>query len=126
MAKTTPVKLSKAAAALQAVLPKDVMVIDVPLDSQVEVDVDVNAMTIPYTIALDTAVVIKSLVDRREPLPDMPVGTHRLSWGFSQTEKDWKQKVTLIVSGKKTVLDEKSEANKDKDHTIGLAFLVVS
>jgi hypothetical protein len=113
-------------AALQEALPGDVKVIPVPRDAKVSVEVDVNDMAIPYTIALDTRVLIKSLVDQREDLPPMDPGSHRLSWGFAHTLKDWMHKVTLSVDGQKTVLEEKSEAKKDADHSIGVAFLVVS
>ena len=114
------------AAALRAALPAGIKVIPIPAGASVTVDVDVNEMAIPYTIALDTHVVIKSVVHRRELLPAMAPGTHRLSWGFAHVVKGWKHKVTLTVNGVKTVLEEKSEAKKDPDHSIGVAFLVVS
>jgi len=112
-------------AALRAALPPDVKVIPIPANATVVVEVDVNDMAIPYTIALDTRTIIESLVDRREELPSMSVGTHRLSWGFAHAVKGWKHKLTLIVNGTATVLEERSEAKKDPDRSIGVAFLVV-
>jgi hypothetical protein len=113
-------------AALKTMLPKDVAVIPVPKDAKVSVEVDVNEMAVAYTIALDAQTIIQSLVDRHEELPEMSVGTHRLSWGFAHAVKGWKHKVTLHVGATKTVLDEKSEEKKDPDKSIGVAFLVVS
>lgn len=112
--------------ALQRSLPDDVKVLSVPLGTTATVDVDVNEMTIPYTVAINTHVVIKSLVDRREDLPELDVDTHRLSWGFAHATKGWKHKITVTIGGTTTVLEERSETNKDPDHSIGVAFLVVS
>jgi hypothetical protein len=111
---------------LTDILPPDVKVIRVPKTAKLFVDVDVNEMAVAYTIALDARTIIQSLVDRREDLPNMDVGTHRLSWGFGHMVKGWKHKVTLTVDATKTVLEEKSEANKDPDKSIGVTFLVVS
>ena len=113
-------------AALKDMLPPDVKVIPVAAGATTSVDVDVNDMAVAYTIALDARTIIQSLVDRKEDLPEMPVGTHRLSWGFAHAVKGWKHKVSFIVNGARTVLEEKSEANKDPDKSIGVAFLVVS
>jgi hypothetical protein len=115
-----------AAAARTTALPNDIKVIPVPANATVTVDVDVNDMTIPYTIALDADVVLKSLVDRRKDLPALTPGTHRIGWGFAHTEKGWKHKVTLTVNGTPTILEERSEAKKDPDHSIGVAFLVAA
>lgn len=112
-------------AALKASLPADVKVIEIPAGANVTVDVDVNEMVIPYTIALDTHVLIKSLVDRREDIPSMTAGVHRLSWGFAHAVKGWKHDVAAIIGGKRTPLESRSEANKDGDHSIGVAFLIV-
>ena len=127
-AKKAQARAAAAAAvtALEAALPADIKVIQVPAGTTVSVEVDVNDMAIPYTIALNTRVVITSLVDRRETLPDLAAGTHRLSWGFAHIVKEWMHKVTLTVGTAKTVLEERSEAKKDPDHSIGVAFLIVS
>jgi hypothetical protein len=39
--------------------------------------------------------------------------------------KDWMHKVSVTVDGITTVLEERSEEDKDADHSIGVAFLVV-
>lgn len=123
MAKKKPVE-NQALTELKAVLPKNLKAIDIPPNATVTVDVDVNDMTVPYTIALDGDDVLNSRVDRKKDISPLAAGTHRLGWGFAHTAKGWKHKVTLIVDGKVTVLEEKSEANKDVDHSIGIAFLV--
>ena len=116
----------KAADTLRAALPPDVKVISVPANATLTVDVDVNTMTVPYSIALDTEPFIQSLVDRRKDLPPMAAGTHRLSWGFAHGAKDWMHKLTLTVNGTATVLESKSEKKKDPDRSIGVAFLIVA
>lgn len=115
-----------AVADLRAALPADIKVIPVPANATVTVDVDVNDMIVPYSIALDTDPLLQSLVDSRRDLPPMAAGTHRLSWGFAHGAKDWMHKLTLIVDGTATVLDNKSEKKKDPDTSIGVAFLVVA
>jgi hypothetical protein len=124
MAKQKPAK-NQALTDLKAVLPKSLKAIDIPPKATVTVDVDVNDMTVPYTIALDGDDVLNSRVDRKKEISPLEAGTHPLSWGFAHTAKGWKHKVTLIVNGNATVLEEMSEANKDVDHSIGVAFLVV-
>jgi hypothetical protein len=114
------------AAALTSALPDDVKVISIPLGAKVEVDVDVNDMEVPYTIALDGSVVIKSLVDRREELKNLTAGTHRLGWGFAHLAKGWRHNLSLKINGQREPLEERSEAQKDQDHSVGVAFLVVS
>lgn len=115
-----------AAVALAAALPADVQVIEIPAGATLEVDVDVNDMSIPYTVAYDGDVLIKSLVDRRKAIDPLTPGKHRLGWAFAHTLKEWKHKLTLRVNGAPTVLEEKSEAAKDPDHSVGVAFIVVN
>jgi hypothetical protein len=126
MSKKAVTKAVSKLTALKAALPDDIQVIPITLGADVSVDVDVNDMAIPYTIALDTGVLIKSLVDRREDLPSLTSGTHRLSWAFAHAVKEWKHTLTLNVNGATNVLEDRSEANKDTDHSVGVAFLVVS
>lgn len=110
--------------ALRDSLPDGVEVIEIPASATVLVDVDVNEMVVPYTIAADGSVLIKSLVDRREPL-SLTAGTHRLGWGFAHAAKGWMHEVNLKINGKNKLLEKRSEANKDQDHSVGLVFLVV-
>lgn len=121
MAKTP---LASSTKALTAALPSDVPTIQIPLGASVVVDVDVNDMVVPYTVAIDGSVLIKGLVDRREPA-SLSAGVHRMGWAFAHAAKGWMHKLTITVGGKATVLDAKSEARKDRDHTVGVAFLVV-
>lgn len=116
---------SVAAVALAAALPADIPVIDVPAGGTLEVDVDVNDMSVPYTIAWDGDVLIKSLVDRRESVDPLSAGKHRLGWAFTHMLKDWKHTLAVVVNGKRTVLEARSEAKKDQDHSVGVAFVVV-
>ena len=113
-----------ATTALKAALPAGIEVIEIPATATVLIDVDVNDMVIPYTIAADGNVVVKSLVDRREPL-SLGVGTHRLGWAFSHAAKGWKHQLTLKINNTSKVLESKSEANKDQDHSVGVVFLVM-
>jgi hypothetical protein len=113
-----------ATSALKAALPEGIEVIQVPATATVLVDVNVNDMVIPYTVAADGSVLIKSLVDRREPLP-LGVGTHRLGWAFAHAAKGWMHELTLKINNTSKVLEKKSEANKDQDHSVGVVFLVV-
>jgi hypothetical protein len=126
MAKKARPQAATGAAALKSALPDDVKVISIPANANVTVEIDVNDMAIPYTIALDTDVVIKSLVDRREDLRSLTKGTHRLSWAFAHAVKDWKHTLKLNVNGAPEILEDKSEAQKHTDHSVGVAFLVVS
>ena len=112
-------------AVLAAALPSDIKVFSLSAKAVVTVDVDVSDMAIPYTIAIDRQVLIKSVVDRRANLPPMSPGTYRLSWSFAHVVKDWMHKVSVTVDGDTTILEERSEAGKDSDHSIGVAFLVI-
>ena len=112
-------------AVLAAALPSDIKVFSLSATAVVTVDVDVSDMAIPYTIAIDRHVLIKSVVDRRANLPPMSPGTYRLSWSFAHVVKDWMHKVSVTVDGDTTILEERSEAHKDSDHSIGVAFLVI-
>lgn len=122
MAKTPT---NAATTALKAALPPGIKVIEISKSATVFVDVDVNDMVIPYTVAADGNVMIKSLVDRRETL-SLDVGTHRLGWAFAHAAKGWMHKLTLKINGADTLLEKKSEANKDQDHSVGVVFLVVA
>ena len=112
-------------AVLAAALPSDIKVFSLSAKAVVTVDVDVSDMAIPYTITIDRHVLIKSVVDRRANLPPMSPGTYRLSWSFAHVVKDWMHKVSVTVDGDTTILEERSEAGKDADHSIGVAFLVI-
>ena len=111
--------------ALRESLPEGVEVIQIPANAAVVVDVNVHDMGIPYTIAADGTVLIKSLVDRREPLT-LGIGTHRLGWAFAHAAKGWMHELTLKINNAGKLLEKKSESNKDQDHSVGVVFLVVA
>lgn len=113
-------------AVLAAALPSDIKVFSLSAKAVVTVDVDVSDMAIPYTVAIERHVLIKSVVNRRAVLPPMSPGTYRLSWSFAHVVKDWTHKVMVSVDGSSTVLEECSEQSRDADHSIGVAFLVVN
>jgi len=112
-------------AVLAAALPSDIKVFSLSAKAVVTVDIDVSDMAIPYTIAIERHVLIKSVVNRRAVLPAMSPGTYRLSWSFAHVVKDWMHRVSVTVDGSTTILEEYSEQNRDSDHSIGVAFLVV-
>jgi hypothetical protein len=125
LAKTRPAAASlDAVTALKASLPPGTKVIAIGADQTVQIDVDVNGMTIPYTVTVDGDILIKSLVDRRESSQPLTARTHSVSWAFAHTEKGWKHKISLTHSKGIEVLEERSEAGKDPDHSVGIAFVV--
>jgi hypothetical protein len=126
LAKTTIVGgAADPVAALKASLPRGTKVIEVDGQQAVQIDVDVNGMTIPYTVVVDGDVLIKSLVDRRESSKPLATGTHSVTWAFAHTEKGWKHKISLTHSKGTEFLEDRSEANKDPDHSVGITFVVV-
>jgi hypothetical protein len=125
LAKTKPAGASlDPVKALKASLPPGTRVIAIGAGQSVEIDVDVNGMTIPYTVTVDGDILIKSLVDRRESSRPLAARTHSVSWAFAHTEKGWKHKISLTHPKGTEVLEERSEAGKDPDHSVGIAFVV--
>jgi hypothetical protein len=104
----------------------DVPVLKAAPDSTVRVSVEVSQMTIPYTVAYAGQTVIKSLVNRSELIDPLQPGAKRLGWAFAHVLKGWKHEITIKIDNRpKVVLESRSEANKDQDHSVGVAFLVV-
>lgn len=100
-----------------------VKLITVPPGGTLQVTVDVGPMTIPYTVAYDGHTVIKSLVDRREMVPVEP-GDRILAWAFAHASKKWSHKLSCSINGgAEQVLETRSEANKDADHSVGIAVV---
>lgn len=129
MAKKTPTTkgapASKGATPLAAVAAAATLpVITVPPGGTLKIVVDVGPMTIPYTVAYAGHNVIKSLVDRAEEVAPLLPGDRLLVWAFSHTEKDWEHAIGFSVSGGAVqLLERKSEANKDSDHSLGAAIV---
>lgn len=87
--------------------------------------VDVEKLSVPYTVTYDTRTLMHSLVDRQEAVT-LAAGTHRLGWAFTHVQKGWKHRVIVKVNnGPERLLEEKSEASKDTPETVGLAVVEV-
>lgn len=116
------VKKVKAQAAAVAV-GSEMPVITIPPGGTLRVVVDVGEMTIPYTVAYNRHTLIKSLVDRAEMAPLAP-GAHILGWAFAHTTKGWHHAIGVSVNGGPVqILESKSEAAKDADHSVGVALV---
>jgi hypothetical protein len=100
-------------------------VIMVPPGGTLTVIVDVGPMAIPYTVAYAGRNLIKSLVDRAEPVPLQP-GDRLLAWAFSHAVKSWHHAIGYAIDGGPVqLLERKSEANKDQDHSLGAVVVRV-
>jgi hypothetical protein len=83
-------------------------------------------MTIPYTVSYAGRTVIKSLVDRADAVAPLVAGDQLLAWAFSHTEKGWEHAIGFAIDeGQVKLLERKSEANKDQDHSLGAAIVRV-
>ena len=114
----------------QATMPVDeaaraaaVPVIAVPEGSLLEVVVVVGPMVIPYTVAYDGRTVIKSLVDRAEPVA-VKKGSFLLAWSFAHAVKEWSHSIGFSIDGGAVeILEARSESKKDPDHSVGFALV---
>ena len=98
-------------------------IIVVPAGTTLEVIVDVGPMVSPYTVAYDGRTVIKSLVDRSEPVVVKP-GDSVLAWAFAHAVKEWSHSIGYSLGGGQIkILEERSEAKKDPDHSVGFALV---
>jgi hypothetical protein len=119
MAKQKPATVSLAAVSDSASIP----IVDVPAGATLTVGVDVGPMTIPYTVAYAGQTLLKSLVDRVAPVP-LQAGDRVLGWAFAHTQKGWSHAIGVSINdGPVQVLERKSEANKDPDHSVGVAIV---
>jgi hypothetical protein len=85
--------------------------------------VDVGAMNVPFTVSYRGRTLIKGLVDRAEPAELQP-GEEVLGWSFVHVLKGWHHTIGVSVNnGVPIILESKSEANKDQDHSIGFAIV---
>ena len=107
----------------EAALAAAVPVIEVPAGTTLEVIVDVGPMVIPYTVAYNGRTIIKSLVDRAEPV-GVKAGDFILAWAFAHSVKEWSHSIGYSLDGgPMQVLEQRSEANKDPDHSLGFALV---
>jgi hypothetical protein len=111
--------VSAAVAAAAAAIP----IITVPAGGVLEVVVDVGPMTIPYTVAYAGRTVVKGLVDRAEPVP-VQSGDLILAWAFAHGAKGWSHSIGYSLDGGAVqLLEKRSEAAKDPDHSVGFALV---
>jgi hypothetical protein len=132
MAKKTPKKVltTRNAPPIKATAPlaeaaeaASVPSITVPPGGTLEVVVEVGPMVIPYTVAYAGRTVIKALVDRAEPVP-LKSGSAVLAYAFAHAVKGWSHSIGVSVNGGAVqLLEKKSEANKDPDHSVGFALV---
>jgi hypothetical protein len=129
VAKTTPTTKGapalKATVSLAAVSDAGTLpTITIPPGGTLTIVVDVGPMTIPYTVAYAGHNVIKSLVDRAENVAPLLAGDRLLVWAFSHTEKEWHHAIGCSIDGGAVqLLERKSEAKKDPDHSLGAAIV---
>jgi hypothetical protein len=101
----------------------EVAIITVPPGGLLVVVVDVGPMVIPYTVAYAGTTVIKSLVDRAERVP-VREGDLILAWAFAHAVKGWMHRIGYAIDGGEVrLLESRSEANKDPDHSVGFALV---
>jgi hypothetical protein len=90
------------------------------------VEVDVTEILTPYTVVFDDRTIIYGRTDRRESVPDLKPGVHRLAWSFQHAEKDWTHQIGAKVgAGAAKVLEARSEKKKDAPYSIGLALIEI-
>lgn len=100
-------------------------VIVVPPGGTLKVVVDVGPMTFPYAVAYAGNVILTSLVDGVEDVVPLIPGDQLLTWAFSHTGK-WHHAIGFSINeGGVKLLERKSEANKDPDHSLGAAVVRV-
>jgi hypothetical protein len=100
--------------------------IEVPTDGSLRIIVEVGPMAIPYTVQYSGRTVIKSLVDRAEEVVPLEEGDRLLGWSFAHAVKGWHHDIGFSVNdGPVRLLESKSEATKDPDHSVGVAIVRV-
>jgi hypothetical protein len=105
----------------------NIPMIEVPAGGTLRVVVDVGPMAIPYTVQYAGRTVIKSLVDRAEEVVPLEAGDRALGWAFAHAVKEWHHAIGVQVDeGPIQVLEARSEANRDSDHSVGVAIVRVS
>jgi hypothetical protein len=101
----------------------EIPIIILPRGGRLEAVVDVGPMVIPYTVAYAGKTVIKSLVDRAEAVP-VQSGDSILAWAFAHAAKGWTHSIGYSIDGGAVqILERRSEAAKDDDHSVGFALV---
>jgi hypothetical protein len=113
---------SLAAVSNSATIP----IIVVPPGGTLKMVVDVGPMAIPYTVQYAGRTVIKSLVDRAAGVIPLEQGDRVLGWAFAHAVKGWHHDIGFMIDdGPIQMLESLSEANKDNDHSVGMAIVRV-
>jgi hypothetical protein len=95
----------------------------VPPGGTLVVIVDVGPMSVPYTVSYVGRTLVKALVDRAESVPLVP-GDQVLGWAFAHAVKGWQHTIGVSVNdGVPIVLETRSEADKDQDHSVNFAIV---
>ena len=120
-------KAGRAVTSLAAVSDSaEIPLIVVPKGGTLKIVVDVGPMAIPYTVQYAGRTVIKSVVDRAEDVAPLEEGDRVLGWAFAHIVKGWHHDIGFSVNdGPVKPLESKSEANKDPDHSVGVAIVRV-
>lgn len=104
----------------------NIPLIEVPDGGRLTIIVDVGPMAIPYTVQYAGRTIIKSLVDRAEDVVPLEKGDRVLGWAFAHAVKGWHHDIGFSINGGPAkLLESKSEANKDPDHSVGVAIVRV-
>jgi hypothetical protein len=105
----------------------DLTLIEVAAGGALKIIADVGPMAIPYTVQYAGRTIIKSLVDRAENVVPLEQGDRVLGWAFAHAVKGWHHDIGFSINdGPVQLLEAKSEANKDADHSVGVAIVRVS
>jgi hypothetical protein len=120
-------KPAKTSASLTTVSDSaNIPLIQVPAGGSVRIIVDVGPMAVPYTVQYAGRTIIKSLVDRAEELVPLEQGDRVLGWAFAHAVKGWHHDIGFSINdGPARLLESKSEANKNSDHSVGVAIIRV-
>jgi hypothetical protein len=120
-------KARRAVTSLAAVSDSaNIPLVEVPAGGTLKIVVDVGPMAIPYTVQYAGRTIIKSLVDRAENVAPLEDGDRVLGWAFAHAVKGWHHDIGFSVNGGAAqLLESKSEANKDPDHSVGVAIVRV-
>jgi hypothetical protein len=115
--------LSAVAASVASTNTPAIPLIVVPPGGTLVVIIDVGEMTVPYTVSYAGRTLIKSLVDRAEPVP-LIAGDQVLGWAFAHMVKGWHHTIGYSLNGATPiVLETRSEAKKDQDHSVNFAIV---
>lgn len=99
-------------------------IITVPPGGTLTVVVDVGPMTVDYHVNYMGRSIIAAQLDRAEEVSPLAPGDNLLIWSFTHTEKGWHHAIGFSINGGQVaLLEKKSEANKDRDFSTGIAVV---